>query len=95
MRAKIIRQLFSNKYTICYTQLLCGMGIDYHINAFDSQKNSGAKIIFEVLYFFLTDSVYPKGIVLFITIMAVGFTFFTFWITSSTAGVTKKIFVVS
>ena len=51
--------------------------------------------MFFVLYFSLTDAVYPTGIVDLIIIVAFGFTFNTSSITASTAEQSKKFFLLS
>lgn len=67
------------------------LGYRLSYSALNSRRNSGLKITFSPSIFLQTDSVYPAGIVLLMTIMAFGFTFMTRSITDSTAGVSKVV----
>ena len=58
-------------------------------------KVSGLKMIFLALYFFLTEAVYPTGMVDLMIMVAAGLTFNTSSITASTAEQSKKFFLLS
>ena len=61
----------------------------------DSLRNSGLNMMLEVPNFFLTEAVYPTGIVDFMTMVAFGLVFSTREITLSTAEQSKKFLLES